>query len=149
MATRQEIQIAWDLIRFTNVANDLFDGIISIARSQKQKIKKVAVGSPPEFEIMTVDDIKTNVVRTMQNIQNYTDLILRFLGDSGKKASAINGLTAWGVNVNDIINDNQDMSSKAVQVSNNVAQASSRADFNAIADFIKTNIPNLNLVRKS
>lgn len=150
MATRQEMQMAWDLIRFTNVANDLFDDVVLVARGQKQKGKKITkVGGLSEFENMTIDDIKVQVVRTMQNIRGYTSLNLRFLGNFDKKTSAVRGLAVWGVNIKDIIRDNRDMDSKAIQVSNNVARAVSQAELNVVADFIEVNIPNLRLVRKS
>ena len=144
-ATRQEIQIALDLVRFTNVAQDLFNNAAKLARGE---IKKT-VGTFPNNtqEDMTVDDIKSALVRQMDNINAYKVMITQFLSDSEKRSKAVAGLQALRVDINSLIGDLQTMKNKLDTVKIETNNATTAAELKVIGDGIDNDIPQLDLVR--
>lgn len=146
MATRQEIQTALDLIKFTNVSQDLFNDIVPVARGQRKKL--IGNLGSGVFEDMSIDDIKTDVFRCMENIDGYHNTISAFLSDNNKRAMAINGLAVFGVLLDSINNDIAGMKSKSDRIKTLIVNASNQNDLKAIGDEIENDIPNLKLVRK-
>lgn len=144
-ATRQEIQAALDLIRFTNVEQDLFNNYSKIARGEVQKVTG-DIGNQVK-ENMTVDDIKSTVTRGMENIDNYNTMITSYLSDPAKQQQAQNGLTALGVTLKSITDDLQIMKAKLDAVKPAVSVATTSTQLSAIGNGIDQDIPQLSLVR--
>jgi len=146
-ATRQEIQVALDLIRFTNIANDLFDVTTSIARGQIKKQEGVFPNLTERD--MTTQEIKDSLVRMSENILGYRDKITAFLATSKNRTLAINGLAELGVDVTSLESDIQSMENAAKQLKSRAKNAITQTDLNKVGDYIEQTIPKLSLVRRA
>ncbi len=144
-ATRQEIQTALDLIRYANIAQDLFNETAKIARGEVQKTTGSLTAQTKED--MTVEDIKQGVSINMQNINTYTSIIRKYLGTQEKRTMAINGLTALGVSLTDIEKDITDFESKRNTVLGTISMARDAVELKIVGDDIDATISNLNLLR--
>ncbi len=132
-ATRQEIQIALDLVRFVNVPNDLFD----------------YCGEQAKEQTLSIAEKKSILERTSQNVRGYINMIDKFLSVQENRTQAINGLSVLDIDITNIQNDTQNMRSVADEVEKRLLKAKTKEDVDAIADYIKQNIETLPLVRKS
>ena len=149
MATRQEIQIALDLIKHVNVPNDLFlSTAVSVAKGEIPVTNSISVGGSSTNRAMTITEKKEQLNRTAQNVVNYQSKITAFLSTSEKKVMAENGLNALGVNLVDLENDIQSMGDVAIEVKNKANKATTETELFAIADYIEQNVAALPLVRK-
>lgn len=145
MTTRQEIQAALDLIRFTNVANDLFDNAVTIVKGEVPKT--LSVGGVQTLEVMTEEDIKSAVSRAMDNIQGYTDMIDTYLLDEDKTLLVTAGLSALGVTLQSITDDIETFKTKIDSVKTDLISATTKEQLSTIGDSISTDISSLKLVR--
>lgn len=143
-ATRQEIQIALDLVRFTNVANDLLD--VSVGKARGQQLVYLEDGSKRS---MTIDEIKASLIRTSQNTKGYTTTITQFLSIPENRTKAITGLQALGVSLTEIENDTQLLNNASNELNTRAANSKTVQDLNAVADYIEQTVPALPLVRRS
>lgn len=143
MSTRQEIQVGLDLIRFTNIANDLFDTASNMAKFLVYKNETMTGENARE---LTQEEVKTNVEAASVNINRYLDKIETFIENNPKEAS--NGLSALGVNVADISQDVSGMRVHSEKIKEDAEKVEVREDLTAIAEYIDTNIPKLTLARK-
>jgi len=132
MATRQEIQIAQDLIRFINIINDFFDCSVDFIRANTD-----------------VGLIKDTLKRTCQNIYGYRDRLLNFLANPTNKQMAINGLTSWGVDLDKAKQELLNMLAVADYINTNVDNVTDINGLNILASYIEANVPKLPLVRKA
>lgn len=144
MATRQEIQIAYDLIRFINVVNDLLDSSVPLAKG----LIKTRMDEATERD-MTVNEIKDALRRVCQNVYGYKTVILNFLNVPGNKQLAINGLIAWGVNLDNTKKELVDMLTVVDYVNTEVEKVTTSDELKTLGDYIDANVPKLPLVRKS
>jgi hypothetical protein len=145
MATRQEIQAALDLIRFTNCAQDIFN--VAVKGANGELTKTVGDITTAHQEAMTTEDKKAYLTRSMQNIDNYNVMIRAYLSDSEKRALVTNGLTALGVSLTAIENDITTFEGKSSAIKSAVTSAKDDTDIESIGSSISADIPDLNLVR--
>ena len=131
-ATRQEIQVALDLIKYVNVMNDLSDSIVPILRGNK-----------------TVTEKKEFIVLMGTNIKNYRTRVDKFLSKPENRISASNGLIAWGVDKEELKADVLLIDTTIDTIKSNIANTKTQEDMNTLADTIETTIPKLPLVRKA
>jgi len=145
MATRQEIQVAWDLIKFINIINDLLDTSVPLVRGQI----KITDNLTKEGRDMTVDEIKNALKQVCQNIYRYKKVILNFLDISKNNQLAINGLAAWGINLDNTKKELLDMLMVTDYLNTEVEKAVTLDKFKKLADYIDINVPKLPLIRKT
>ena len=148
MATRQEIQAALDLIRFANVANDLFDVAVKVSRGEV--LKTLSAGGPGDVqtqENMTEADIQAHLSRAMDNIQGYTNMIDSYLSEKTKSDMVTNGLAALSVDLKGITDDVQTFKDKIDSVRTELSSADTKEKLASIGTNIEADILNLTLVR--
>lgn len=134
MATRQEIQIAQDLIKFLNIMNDLFD-------TCSEKIKDGSIGK-------TFEEKKNTINRVIFNIENYADKITNFINNTSYTNMISNGLSALSVDKTVLISDLTTMVVTLNNIKTNILNASIDTDIFSIATLIDFKIEKLPLVRK-
>ena len=144
MATRQNIQVALDLIKFVNIVNDLLDVSVPVARGQVQIWDEGLQANRD----MTVDEIKAILKRTCANITGYQNKLTNFLAVPEKKQLAIDGLSAIGVNLTEAKNQLTDMIVEKNYVNTQVDIATDQPGLTAIGDHIEANVPTLPLIRR-
>jgi len=144
MATRQEIQVAFDLIKMVNIINDFLDCSVPMARGQVKTLDDVT----KEERDMTIDEIKAQLKRTCQNITGYQNKLNSFLAVPEKKQLAIDGLNAISVDLTEAKNQLQDMIVEKNYVDTQVDIVTDQAGLTAIGDHIEANVPKLPLIRR-
>lgn len=151
MATRQEIQIAQDLIRFVNIMNDLIDVASYILQEVDAQTGEPLQITDKETELLrdlTFEELKNNSVRACQNIGSYFVQIKSFL-DKVDLSMVSSGLTALGVDTNTLRNEMLAINDTRNYVRSALLSAMTKADLIIIGQYIDTNIPKLTLVRRS
>jgi len=134
MATRQEIQIAWDLVKFINIINDFLDISVPLIKGQTEEKR--------------VDVIKTRVKRVCANIYGYRNKINTFLANPENKRMAINGLNAWGINFQEITDEYHYLLHETDYINKEIDTATNQQELNIFADHIDATVPKLPLVRR-
>lgn len=151
MATRNDIQIAQDLIRFINIMNDLLDCASYILREKdpqtgkKYQIIDKVTGLERDA---TLDELKNTVKRTGQNVLGYWNQIDAFITKFGA-ANARDALLSLGVDVTAIQADLVNLDTEAKHLWQNIKNAQTKAELLPFADRIDANVPKLVLVRRS
>jgi len=151
MATRNEIQIAQDIIKFTNVMNDLLDCL----SWQLQEIDPNTGGTlkiKPEGEAernYTTAELKDVAVRTVANALGYRNQMVNFLVKTGMLALATTGLTALGVDRAVVVQEVSGMKSVCDYLTANIPGAADKAALAQVGAYISTNVPKLKLVRRA
>lgn len=151
MATRNEIQIAQDIIKFTNVMNDLLDCL----SWQLQEIDPNTGGTlkiKPEGEAernYTTAELKDVAVRTVANALGYRNQMVNFLAKTGMLALATTGLTALGVDRAVVVQEVSGMKSVCDYLTANIPGAADKAALAQVGAYISTNVPKLKLVRRA
>ena len=151
MATRQEIQIAQDLIRFVNIMNDLIDVASYMLQEVDAQTGEPLQVTDKETQLprdLTFDELKDNSVRACQNIGGYFTQNKSFL-DKVDLAMVSRGLTALGVDVNTLKNEMLAINGAKNYVKSALLSATTKADLIIIGQYIDVNIPKLTLVRRS
>lgn len=150
MATRQEIQIAQDIIKFINTMNDLLD-----CASWMLREKDPQTGGKLQFQVeenpprdFTLEEIKENVKRIGQNVLGYWNMINGFKDKYGG-INLKNAMLSLGVDVVDIQNDLASFDIEAKYLWQNIQNAQTKVELIPFADRIDTNVPKLTLVRRS
>lgn len=146
MSTRQQIQIAQDLVRFVNIMNDLLDCASYILRETDPQ-----TGGPlknKDGEDFTLNELKDRVKRTGQNVLGYWNQINDFIDGYGG-ANVRDALLSLGVNVAEIQADLANLDTEAKHLWQNIKDAQTKAALIPFADRIDANIPKLTLVRRS
>ena len=147
MATRQEIQIAQDLIKSANICQDLLNMAAKLAKGEI--LKTVGFGDTAEQVPMTAEEIQAELTRQMNNISNYIDQASRYLSISANRTKAVNGLQALGVDLNALQTDYQNFVAKISEVKTATSTATTQTKLNAIGSDIDKDIPSLNLLRNA
>lgn len=150
MATRQEIQIAQDLIRFVNIVNDLMDvAAYTLQNIDAQTGEQLQMeDTPGTFRDTTFEELRDRTVRLGQNVGGYKVQIITFL-DSVDQALVVSGLSALGVNASTLRDDLIDMNTVRNYVASNLPSATTKADLVTLGQHIDANVPKLTLVRRS
>ena len=145
MATRQDFQIAQDVIRFVNIANDLIDVTSFMMRELDPDGAPLvdANGDPYTFQM-----IKDNLIRTRQNILGYWNVIDTFITIYGV-SNVANALNIIGVDASVVKQDLEDIKSVINYVSTNMAGLTEKSELIPLADYIDANIDKLPLVRRT
>lgn len=149
MGVRQRTQVALDLIKFTNVPNDLFDNAVPLARGQVKQPIFDEEGKGIGERDMTLEEIKEALERVARNVRGYRNMITNFLKVPEYSQLAQDGLGALGGTLGEIQGDIQSLNGVAGWVEAKLKTADSSEDLNAIADYIEKNVPKLSLVRKA
>lgn len=149
MATRQEIQVAQDLIRFTNIMNDLTDVMSYMSKEIDSETgmklhRQNEYGEPID---MTLDELKSDIMRATQNIMGYYTLISNFFTKIDPLLVS-NGLAALSVSDVDIKADLENIQSIAQYVVTNLASILSKEDLANLGDYIDQAVSKLPLVRR-
>ncbi len=152
MATRQDFQIAQDVIRFINIVNDLMDVASFMMRELDQDgaplIKPEVINPPEPARPYTFDEIKAMLARTRQNILAYWGLIDNFISVYGAANVAI-ALNCVGVSAVVVKQELDSLKDVINYVSTNMAGLTTKAQLIPLADYIDTNTEKLPLVRRS
>jgi len=149
MATRNDIQIAQDLIRFINIMNDLMDCASYILREKDpQTGAKYQIQEGETFRDATLDELKEKAKRTGQNVLNYWDMIEEFKDGYGA-ANVRDALLSLGIDAVAINNDLANLDTEAKHLWQNIKNAQTKEQLIPFADRIDANIPKLILVRRS
>ncbi|UCE05510.1 MAG: hypothetical protein JSW07_18160 [bacterium] len=151
MATRQEIQIAQDLIRFVNVMNDLLDSAAYILREiDPHTGDPYRVQDPfsTENRVATLDEIKATITRLGKSVLGYWNMLASFKLGYGE-LDMDKALKALGVNANDIVADISTFKTEAQYLSQNIGNVINKTELIPYADRLDANVPKLRLVRRS
>lgn len=151
MATRQEIQIAQDLIRFVNIMNDLIDVVSYMLQeidAQTGEPLQIIDKETGLLRPLTFDELKANSVRACQNIGGYFVQIKNFL-DKIDTTIVLSGLSALGIDTNTFKNEMLAINDARNYVRSALSSTMTKADLVIIGQYIDTNIPKLTLVRRS
>jgi len=149
MADRYVIQIAQDLIRFTNIINDLMDVASYQAREIDERTgEKLQIPEGDSFRDATLDELKQIVQRTTQNVLGYYQMLKKFL-DYIDINLVISGLSALGVNAQQLKDELLNMKSVRDHVVNNLSAVTTKAELAQLGTYIENNIPKLILIRRS
>lgn len=157
MTTRQQIQIAQDLVRFVNIMNDLLDCASWILKEVDPQLgNKLQVRvphemedtGPPVFRDATLEELKERGKRAGQNVLGYRNTINQFISRYGAN-NVRTALTSIGIDIADIQNDVAKMEAEARNLNNFIENAQSKAELLSFAESIDNNIPKLTLVRRS
>jgi len=150
MTTRQDIQVAWDMVRKVNLINDWLVTIPPIAEGKE----KVDIFAGDGIHIigqrdMTIEERKTAVDKLCISIERLRDQLDRFLADPEKFIIAQNGLNAWGVDFQQLKDEKEELYSQSVYIRAETTKATKDADLNKVGKWVENNTPKLYLLRKS
>jgi len=145
MATRQDFQIAQDIIRFVNIVNDLIDVTSFMLRELDPNGNPLVDGNGDPF---TFQMIKDSVVRTRQNILGYWTQINTFITTYGA-SNVATALNCVGVNATTIKQELDNIKEVINYVQANMVGLKTKAQLIPLADYIDANTEKLPLVRRS
>jgi len=150
MATRQQIQIAQDLVRFVNIMNDLLDCASYILKGIDPQM-----GTPYQIQNQdgtyreaTLEELKAAGKRAGQNVLGYRNTINQFITRYGA-ANVRDALLGMDIDVATIQSDVAAMETQARNLNNYIDAVQSKAKLVPFAESIDTSIPKLILVRRS
>ena len=153
MATRQQIQIAQDIVRFVNIMNDLMDCASYILRdidpqTGLEYLIQIPDIDPPQFRDATLDELKQAVKRIGQNVLGYWNMLNDFKTKYGG-ANLVTALSSLGIDAVAINNDLANFDTEAKHLWQNINNAQTKEELIPFADRIDANIPKLVLIRRS
>jgi hypothetical protein len=145
MATRQDFQIAQDLVRFVNIVNDLIDVTSFMMRELDHDGAPLVdkYGDPYTFQM-----IKDGMMRARQNILNYWSMIDVFMTTYGA-TNVANALNCVGVSATNVKQELDNIKDVINYVSTNMVGLTTKTELLPLADYIDTNVSKLPLVRRS
>lgn len=153
MATRQEIQVALDFIRFINIMNDLIDVSSYVLREldpqsgAKYQIRAGGEPSLPERDA-TLDELKQSAKRLFQNALSYRVMLDGFLVKANRTLVE-NGLLALGVNLVEMEADITNMRAACDTVIPQITAVDNKKQLEDVATYIDGAVPKLTLIRRS
>lgn len=150
MTTRNDIQIAQDLIKFVNIMNDLLDCVSYILRGKDPQTGGLyqVQNEDNTFRDATLEELKQIGKRTGQNILGYRNMLQSFITKYGR-ASIKSALLSLRIDYLSILDDITKMEAEARNLNNNIEATADKQDLLLFADSIDTNIPKLVLIRRS
>jgi len=147
MATRQEIQIALDLVKHVNVPNDLLlSAAVPVAKGEI-KVTEGGIGAQTQRD-MTVAEKKENLARLAAQVKGYRQKCESFLSVPANRALAETGLTTLGMAVKDLEDDIAIIKTVAARMATAAAKAKTIAALTAVGKAVETDAPAMPLVRK-
>ena len=147
MATRQEIQIALDLIKAVNVPNDLLlSAAVPVALGEAQ-VTEGQPGAQTQRD-MTVAERKANLATLSKQVRGYRDKCASFLGNATNRGLASRGLAALGVSLDEIEADIATIKTASDHMTAGAANADEHARLVTVGETLVTETPPLPLVRK-
>ena len=150
MANRIEIQIALDVIKFSNIINDLLDCL----SWQLQGIDPNTGGPFLLSDEMgkthepTVEEMKEIIQRTLANAEGYWNIISNGFKNIGSSTLLKNGLSALGVNANSLKSEVTDMKNVMDQIKADHTQMLNKEELRVLGQTVDSNIPKLKLLRR-
>ena len=127
MATRQEIQIALDLIKHVNVPNDLLLSAAAPIAKGELKVTEGGIGEQSQRG-MTVAEKKANLATLADQVRGYRVKCQSFLAVPAQRTSAENGLKALGMTVEDLEADIAVLKTAADRMAQTAKTAETDAD---------------------
>ena len=147
MATRQQIQVAQDIVRFVNITNDMLDLISYVFRGVNPQtggpLLNDATGEPFDLSV-----IKTKAGKTRNAILGYWSMIEDFRVAYGTAALA-DALNAFGVSATVVKADIDAIKDVINYCAGEMPSVTDLAGLIPLADYIDANIDKLPLVRRS
>ena len=147
VATRQQIQIANDLIRFVNLTNDLLDVASYILREQDPDTGGPLINEDTG-QPFTLPQLKQRLARKRDAILSYWAMIDTFITAYGQ-SNVVDALNAWGVSAVTAKQELDDIKAVIQTATQMVQAATDKSELPAIADYIDANSIKLPLVRRS
>lgn len=151
---RQEYQLAIDIIKAINVANDLFDEASKIIKKPENVLyasPSTTPGDSPVILELTDDEKKDRlnlfITRATDNIMNYVNNANSSLSGSWR-GEIVSGLSSLGINVEDIEADIIKYSSVCAELKKRVETNKNISEVQSDASYIDGQIAKLKLVRK-
>ena len=148
MATRQEIQIALDLIKHVNVPNDL---LLSAAIPITAGEMPVSVGTIDDAQAsreMTLAEKKAHLATLAAQIKGYRVKCETFLAVSANRTMAESGLAALGLTVADLETDIAILKVATDRMAQGAKLAADTKGMEAVGTTLTKDTPALPLVRK-
>lgn len=128
-ATRQEVQIALDIVRFVNIANNIFDeGKAVLADSTIDRSSR-----------------EEHAERIARNAERYLNMVDSFLNNEENLSSASFGLQVLGIDIQDIIDTVSSYRSVIDEVRGKTREKEKMED---VFSYIDQNVEELPLVRR-
>ncbi len=150
MATRQQIQIAQDLVRIVNIMNDLLDDAsyalkgINVSNGQPLMVTDTPIDQTPINRAITIPEKIDRAKRAGLNIQGYHQTISDFIQNYGEK-NVEDALMTVGVSYVDIRTDIAAMKAEADKLT---VLKGDESTLELTSASIDANIPKLPLVRR-
>lgn len=147
---RIEKQRALDIIRFTNIINDLVD----CASYYLHDIDPIDGTSPVmdksnnSPEESTVDYLKSKVNNTYKSILPYYQILTSYIDGSDTQA-IVDSLASEGITASELRTEIDTMRNAIVYVTDNLGFATTKIELAALGTFIDSNVPKLDLVRRA
>jgi len=144
-ATRQEIQVALDLVRFVNIVNDLLDNSVPVAKGEVKTFDRES----DEERDMTVEEMQSAMKRVCENIYGYKRIIVAFLAISENRELAKSGLAALGIDDVKLRAEFGSMIAVTNHIYNNIDLLNDEVKLKDLGSYIESNVQKLPLVRKA
>ena len=144
-ATRQEIQVALDLVRFVNIVNDLLDNSVPVAKGEVKTFDRES----DEERDMTVEEMQSAMKRVCENIYGYKRIIVAFLAISENQELAKSGLAALGIDDVKLRAEFGSMIAVTNHIYNNIDLLNGEVKLKDLGSYIESNVQKLPLVRKA
>jgi hypothetical protein len=147
MATRQQLQIAQDLVRFINIVNDFMDIAGWYLRDINPNTGAARIddvtGQP-----YTLQEIKQDLNNIRTSVLNYWGNISSFITQYGQQ-NVVDALNILGISATQVKAELDSMKGVIESVTTSVQAATDKSELPAIADYLDANVPKLPLVRRS
>ena len=151
MATRRDIQTALDLIKMSNVINDLIDCIgwylQDIDPNSGNQLMIRDSEQAETYHEATADEIKNMVSITLSRIIAYWNTIKVRL-DRADQSAVVQALSALGIVPQELRDDVIAMRDAVIQVQSNYQSAADKAALEVIGAELAAAVSNLDLVRR-
>ena len=148
MATRQEIQIALDLIKHVNVPNDLLlSAAIPIAAGD-MPVNAETIEDAKASREMTLDEKKKHLATLATQVRGYRVKCESFLAVSANRTMATAGLAALGLTVEELEADIATLKTATDRMDAGAKLAADTKGMEAVGTTLSKDTPVLPLVRK-
>lgn len=148
--TAREWQAAYDVIRYTNIQNDLLDSVKPILKDEiKKEIPAESFGEKGTSVSYSVEEIKELGNRTAENVKLYKSKIDTYISDKERLDALKRGLLALGVEYDTLISDVEYFEVVADDLKLSIGTATTKEQLQTIAEDIDSKVPELELIRKT
>ena len=151
MATRNEVQIALDLVRFINCANDLMDSAAAMLQEldPQEGVKILKVEAPGSVRDWTFGELREQAQKMLQNVLNYESRVNTFVGSYGsvKANTALTG--AFGMDLATVSAELSAIGTKAKSIISRLGATTTKEELDVLGKEIDKDIPKLELVRRT